>query len=125
MTTSQQPIDLAAIRERLAQKQGPKYWQSLEELADSPEFTQFVEAEFPQEAKVWGDAISRRSFLKLMGASMAFAGLSACYPIQRKKIVPYVKQPEQLVPGKPLFFATAMTLSGYALPLLALSLIHI
>jgi molybdopterin-containing oxidoreductase family iron-sulfur binding subunit len=119
MSQNENTIDIAAIRERLANSQGPKYWQSLDELAETPEFTQFVQAEFPKEASVWNDAVSRRSFLKLMGASLAFAGLTACYPIQRKKIVPYVKMPEQIVPGKPLFYATATTLGGYALGLLA------
>ncbi|MBC7545658.1 MAG: 4Fe-4S dicluster domain-containing protein, partial [Candidatus Sericytochromatia bacterium] len=67
----------------------------------------------------WNDAVSRRSFLKLMGASLAFAGLTACYPIQRKKIVAYVKAPEEIVAGKPLFFATTMPFAGYAMGLLA------
>jgi molybdopterin-containing oxidoreductase family iron-sulfur binding subunit len=103
----------------LASSQGPKYWQSLEELSETPEFTQFLEAEFPRQATVWNDAVSRRSFLKLMGASLAFAGLTACYPMQRKKIVPYIKAPEQIVPGKPLFYATTMPFAGYAMGVLA------
>src|ERR1700682_3318210 len=56
--------------------------------------------------------MQRRDFLKLMGASVALGGLASCYPAE--KIVPYVKQPETLTPGKPIFFASAMPLSGYA-----------
>jgi molybdopterin-containing oxidoreductase family iron-sulfur binding subunit len=119
MSQNENTIDIAAIRKRLANSQGPKYWQSLEELSETPEFSEFLEAEFPRQATVWNDAVSRRSFLKLMGASLAFAGLTACYPMQRKKIVPYLKMPEQIVPGKPLFYATAMPLAGYAMGLLA------
>ena len=57
---------------------GKKYWRSLEELADAPEFREFVEREFPQHAEEWNDPVERRTFLKLMGASLALAGLSGC-----------------------------------------------
>jgi molybdopterin-containing oxidoreductase family iron-sulfur binding subunit len=53
-----------------------------------------------------------------MGASLAMAGMTACTKQPLEPIVPYVKQPEEIVPGKPLFFATAFTLGGYAAPLL-------
>ena len=58
--------------------------------------------------------MSRRQFLHLMGASLALAGVTGCTRQPREAIVPYVKQPEELVLGKPLFFATATTLRGYA-----------
>src|SRR6266567_4637135 len=64
------------------------------------------------------DAVSRRGFLKLMGASMALAGMTACTKQPLEPIVPYVRQPEEVVPGRPLFYATAFTLGGYATPLL-------
>ncbi|MGH9871663.1 MAG: TAT-variant-translocated molybdopterin oxidoreductase, partial [Pyrinomonadaceae bacterium] len=57
-------------------KSGKSYWRSLEELADSPEFREFVEREYPQHAEEWNDPFERRTFLKLMGASLALAGLS-------------------------------------------------
>jgi MoCo/4Fe-4S cofactor protein with predicted Tat translocation signal len=98
-----------------------KYWRSLEELIDAPEFREFVEREFPQQAEEWNDPVERRTFLKLMGASLALAGLSGCVYQPPEKIVPYVKQPEEEVPGKALFFATAATLGGVATPLLARS----
>jgi molybdopterin-containing oxidoreductase family iron-sulfur binding subunit len=100
---------------------GKKFWRSLEELADAPEFREFVEREYPQHAEEWNDPVERRTFLKLMGASLALAGLSGCAFQPAEKIVPNVKQPEDMAPGKPLFFATAFSLGGIATPLLARS----
>src|SRR6267154_2713143 len=100
---------------------GKTYWRSLEELADSPVFEEFVQREFPQAAEEWNDPVERRTFLKLMGASLALAGLSGCVIQPPEKIVPYVKQPEEEVPGKGLYFATAFSLGGIATPLLARS----
>jgi len=98
-----------------------KYWRSLEELADAPEFREFVTREYPQHAEEWDDPVERRTFLKLMGASLALAGLSGCVFQAPEKIVPYVTQPEHGTPGKALFFATASSLGGVATPLLARS----
>jgi len=89
-----------------------KYWRSFEELSQTPEFRAFVEDEFPNRTPDWNDAGSRRKFLTLMGASIAFAGASACTVQPAESIVPYVRQPEDFVPGKPLFYATAMTGAG-------------
>jgi molybdopterin-containing oxidoreductase family iron-sulfur binding subunit len=66
----------------------------------------------------WAAGLDRRELLKLGGVSLALAGLTACTRQPAEKIVPYVRQPEEIVPGKPLFFATAMTLGGYATGLL-------
>jgi MoCo/4Fe-4S cofactor protein with predicted Tat translocation signal len=104
-----------------APRTGKKYWRSIEELADSPTFREFVAREFPQQAENWDDPVGRRNFLKLMGASLALAGLSGCVFQPPEKIVPYVKQPEETVPGKPLFFATAAPLFGPATPVLVRS----
>jgi molybdopterin-containing oxidoreductase family iron-sulfur binding subunit len=98
-----------------------KYWRSLDELADTPQFREFVAREFPQQAEGWNDPVERRTFLKLMGASLALAGLSGCVFQPPEKIVPYVKQPEEHVPGKALFFATAAPLLGVATPILVRS----
>ncbi|HWT02250.1 MAG TPA: TAT-variant-translocated molybdopterin oxidoreductase [Pyrinomonadaceae bacterium] len=115
--------NFALMRERILAEQdgGPRYWRSLEELADTPEFREFVEREYPQHAEEWHDPIGRRNFIKLMGASLALAGLTSCVYQPPEKIVPYVDQPEEMVPGKPLFFATAMPLGGVATPLLVKS----
>jgi molybdopterin-containing oxidoreductase family iron-sulfur binding subunit len=98
-----------------------EYWRSLEELADSPILEEFVNREFPHAAEEWNDPVERRTFLKLMGASLALAGLSGCVIQPPEKVIPYVKQPEEEVPGKGLFFATAYSLSGVATPLLVRS----
>src|ERR687884_2046211 len=114
--------NFALMRDRiLADQDGKEYWRSLEELADSDEFREFVEREYPQHAEEWDAPFSRRPFLKLMGASLALAGLNACVSQPAEKIVPYVNQPEEIVPGKPLFFATAMPGPGGATPLLVKS----
>src|SRR5436309_1617352 len=97
------------------------YWRSLEELADSPILEEFVRREFPQHAEEWTDPVERRTFLKLMGASLALAGLSGCVIQPPEKIVPYVKQPEEETPGKGLYFATAFSLGGIATPVLVRS----
>ena len=111
-------IDLETARARIAEAKGPEYWRSLEELAGSAEFQEMMHREFPKGASEWVDSVSRRGFLKLMGASMALAGMTACTKMPMEPIVPYVRQPEDVVPGIPLFFATAFTLGGYASPIL-------
>ncbi len=112
-------MTLADIRSRLAGLEGRTYWRSLEELADTPEFREYVGREFPAQASEFGDPAGRRDFLKLMGASLALAGVSACTRQPEERIVPYVRQPEEIVPGRPLFYATAMPLGGFGYPLLA------
>ncbi|MFO7303508.1 MAG: TAT-variant-translocated molybdopterin oxidoreductase [Acidobacteriota bacterium] len=112
-------MELADIRTRLAGLQGRTYWRSLEELADTPEFRQYLEREFPAQASEFTDPVGRRNFLKLMGASLALAGVSACTRQPPEALVPYVRQPEEVIPGRPLFFATAMPEGGLGLPLLA------
>jgi MoCo/4Fe-4S cofactor protein with predicted Tat translocation signal len=90
------------------------YWKSLEELASTADFRAFVEDEFPNRKPDWNDPGSRRRFLRLMGASIALAGASACTKQPKELIVPYVRQPEEMIPGKPLFYATAMSVAGIA-----------
>jgi MoCo/4Fe-4S cofactor protein with predicted Tat translocation signal len=108
-----EPLDLAAIRARLAGAEGPRFWQSLEEIARTEGFGEFLFREFPRQASEWeDDEPGRRKFLKLMGASLALAGLTACTRQPNEIIMPYVRAPEEIVPGKPLFFATAAPLSG-------------
>jgi MoCo/4Fe-4S cofactor protein with predicted Tat translocation signal len=98
---------------------GKKYWRSLGELEDTPEFRQWLEREFPAGAsELRLDPVSRRNFLKLMGASTALAGLglSACRrPL--KHLVPFTNGVEWAIPGKPLFFATSMPDWRGAIPL--------
>ena len=103
---------ILSLQDDEAPRGGKKYWRSLEELADTPVFREFVAREFPQQAEGWNDPIERRTFIKLMGASLALAGLSGCVFQPPEKIVPNVNQPEEHVPGKSLFFATAAPLFG-------------
>jgi len=111
-------LDLVQVRADIEKKNGPEFWRSLEELAGTAEFREMMHREFPKGASEWLDAVSRRGFLKLMGASMALAGMTGCTKQPFEPIVPYVRQPEELVPGRPLFFASAFTLGGYGLPVL-------
>jgi molybdopterin-containing oxidoreductase family iron-sulfur binding subunit len=91
-------------------------WRSLDELSETPEFIESLAREFPQQAGELNDPAGRRHFLKLMAASLGLAGvgLGGCLRQPDEKIVPYVKQPEEVIPGKPLYFATCTTLGGYA-----------
>src|SRR5580698_1777348 len=95
-----------------------KYWRSLDELASVDGFKDFLHREFPRQASEWIDDEGRRNLLKIMGASLALAGLSACTKQPTEFTMPYVEAPEQLIPGKPLFFATAFPVKGIASPVL-------
>lgn len=114
-------LTLETIREKLSGDKGRQYWRSLQEIAETDEFKEFLHREFPREASVWGEGLSRRRFMQVMGASLALAGLSACVKQPEEKIVPYVKQPEIMVPGKPLYYSTAFVMSGYATGVVATS----
>jgi len=107
-------IDISRIRRRLEEMHGLNYWRSLDEIAGTPEFQDFLHREFPSAASELKDEVSRRHFLKIMGASLALTGMAACTRQPVEKIVPYVKQPPELVPGKPLHYATTALLDGFA-----------
>src|SRR6202162_4130609 len=123
-------LDLNSVRARIdhatahdaglseKEKTGPEYWRSLEELAGSDAFQQALHREHPKGASEWVDSVSRRGFLKVMGRSLGLAGMTGCVRLPLEPIVPYVRQPENVIPGRPMFYATAMTLGGYASPLL-------
>ena len=113
-TAHKDGLDLAAIRKRLDHSEGQDYWRSLNELADTDEFRNYLHREFPEGASEWSDEVGRRKFLQVMGASLAFAGLTSCTRQPPEKIIPYVRAPEQIVPGKPLFFASALSQGGFA-----------
>jgi MoCo/4Fe-4S cofactor protein with predicted Tat translocation signal len=119
-------LDLNSVRARIdqatahdaAEKTGPEYWRSLEELAGSQDFQEALHREFPKGASEWVDSVSRRGFLKVMGASLGLAGMTGCVRLPLEPIVPYVRQPENVIPGRPMFYASAVTLGGYASPVL-------
>jgi MoCo/4Fe-4S cofactor protein with predicted Tat translocation signal len=118
---NQQELTLEAARAKLAGQTGKKYWRSVDELADTPAFREAVQREFPTQAAEWIDPVSRRGFLKVMSASLALAGLSGCTKQPDEPIYPYVKEPEDLVLGRPVYFATAMPFNTGAVPLLVKS----
>src|SRR6201998_1516162 len=110
-------IDIATAHDA-AEKTGPQYWRSLEELAGSDDFQQALHREFPKGASEWVDSVSRRGFLKVMGASLGLAGMTGCVRLPLEPIVPDVRQPENVIPGRPMYYASAITLGGYASPVL-------
>jgi MoCo/4Fe-4S cofactor protein with predicted Tat translocation signal len=116
-------LTLAEVRAKLDGKSGKRYWKSLDELADTPAFQELMQEEFPRQAGAgeWVDSVSRRGFLKVMGASFALAGLAGCTKQPDEPIFPYVKQPEDLVLGKSMYFATAHPFPTGAIPVLVKS----
>ncbi len=104
-------LDIARARTRLGELQGREYWRSLEELLETEDFREHLHREF----RVPIDSgVDRRELLTLMGASIALAGLTGCTRQPTERIYPYVKPPEEMVPGEPLFYATAHLHGGYA-----------
>jgi MoCo/4Fe-4S cofactor protein with predicted Tat translocation signal len=107
-----QKMDLKSIRKRLAQ--GDKdLWRSLDELAETEEFLEYLEDEFPQQVRS-AKGLDRRDFLKLMAASLGLAGLTACMPRENELIMPYTQAPAELMPGRPMVYASAYEMDGYA-----------
>jgi MoCo/4Fe-4S cofactor protein with predicted Tat translocation signal len=117
-TVREHPLDLATVREKLRDKSGKQYWRTLEELAGNPHFDDLLHREFPRHASEWDDAVDRRNFLKLMGASLALAGMAGCGRPDENNIVPYVKQPDGMILGRPRFYATAMPFGADAVGVL-------
>ena len=126
-TTSDSPhapkMTLDAVREKLAGQTGRRFWKNLDELAATSEFNDLMAEEFPRQAMQgeWVDPVSRRGFLKVMGASLALAGLAGCTKQPDEPIYPYIKQPEDLVLGRPMYFATAHPFPTGAIPVLVKS----
>jgi molybdopterin-containing oxidoreductase family iron-sulfur binding subunit len=108
-------LDLEALRKRLDGKTGREYWRTMEDLAETPEVKQYLEDEFPERSPEWLNPLNRRDVLRLMGASFALAGLTACTRQPTERIIPYVHQPEEVTLGKPLFYASAFPMDGYGI----------
>ena len=108
------PHDIAALRAHLASEAGPALWRSLEAVAETPAFRDFLAQEFPSASRL-ADGPDRRQFFKLMAASFAMAGLAACSEEDgRAHEVPYVRNPERIEPGAPLVYASAALVDGIA-----------
>jgi molybdopterin-containing oxidoreductase family iron-sulfur binding subunit len=114
-------LTLAEVRAKLDGKTGRRFWKNLDELAETPAFHELMAEEFPRQSTEWVDAVSRRGFLKVMGASLALAGLAGCTKQPDEAIYPYIKQPEDLILGKPMYFATAYPFPTGAVPVLVKS----
>jgi MoCo/4Fe-4S cofactor protein with predicted Tat translocation signal len=119
-------MTLAEVRAKLDGKTGRRFWKNLDELAETPAFHELMREEFPRQAGSmgvgeWVDSVSRRGFLKVMSASLALAGLAGCTKQPDEPIFPYVKQPEDLVLGKAMYFATAFPFPTGAIPVLVKS----
>jgi molybdopterin-containing oxidoreductase family iron-sulfur binding subunit len=95
-------------------EQKPQYWRTLDELAQTDAFRELLERKLPSALALLDEGIDRRKFLGLLGASLALAGITGCSQAPVERINPYVRAPEEIVPGRPLYFATAMPLAGYA-----------
>jgi molybdopterin-containing oxidoreductase family iron-sulfur binding subunit len=105
-------MDLETIREKLSSENGRAYWRSLDELSNTEEFQDFVKHEFPRDVEQWLAPMTRRHFLQLMGAGLAMAFFAGCRkPLQ--EIIPYNKSPEEIIPGRPLFYASSLPFGGY------------
>ena len=111
--------NLTGVRGNPAPSRGRDYWRSLDQLADTEEFQELIRREFPEQASEMTNPVTRRNFLKLMGASLAFGGLTSCTIQPTEKIVPHVRAPEYVVPGRPLFYATATSVGGITTGILA------
>ena len=110
--------DIQSLREKLAAGEGPQFWRTLEEAAESEELDDYITQEFPGLSGQIPQGVDRRNLLKVMAASLAMAGAAACTKQPKELIVPYVRQPENIIPGLPLFYATAMPVQGYGRGLL-------
>lgn len=124
MSSPEQPkdrIDLVTIRAKLEQQKGPQFWQSLGQLAETDEYKGFLNQGLVPGTEQPRNGVNRRDALKLMGATAALAGLTACTKMPLERIVPYVNNPEEFVPGKHLFFATTMPWQGTGQGILAWS----
>ncbi len=99
---------------------GPKYWRSLDQLAERPEFRQWLEREFPSGASIAPEGESRRNWMKLMSASFLLAGLGGVAAGCRRPeevLTPFAKQPENYIHGGWQYFATSMPIRGTSVPL--------
>lgn len=93
--------------EAIKEKKRPNYWKSLNELAKNKEYEEYAGREFRKGASELSDGLTRKSFLQLMGASVALAGFASCRrPVE--KLMPYSNSPEDIIPGEALYYASAV-----------------
>ena len=103
----------AAAKPAAPPASGPEYWRSLDQLADTPEFRQWVEREFPEDAAGVLDGQSRRTMLKIMAASFGLAGMAACRRPE-VRLAPQARGRFDYVPGAPYNYTSVFALGGHA-----------
>src|SRR5260370_815011 len=118
-TLREHRLELSAVREKLKGKSGKQYWRTLEELSEDPHFEELLHREFPRHASEWDDAVDRRDFLKLMGASLALAGMAGCGRPDESPLLPYVQHPDPTLLVEPTFFPTLIPFGADAVGVLA------
>ena len=96
---------------------GKSFWRSLQEYQRSDAFGEMLKAEFPSVFQLW--AVDRREVLRVMGASLALAGMTACKPVRSDDVVPFVNRPDGYLDGRVDHYATAVLMEGYAQPVVA------
>src|SRR3569833_3448525 len=89
-------LGLDEVKEKLTEARGPRYWRTLDELAETPEFEEMLHREFPRAAMQWASSTTRRDVLMIMGASLALGGLSACVKLPQKPNKPNNHLPEEM-----------------------------
>jgi MoCo/4Fe-4S cofactor protein with predicted Tat translocation signal len=110
-------LDIGALRARLEGRQGHAFWRSLEEAAADGAFEEALKAEFPTQFEFW--RTDRRELLRVMGASLALAGLAGCSSRRSQDAIPYVNRPGDAIEGRGGQYATAVIFDGYAQPVVA------
>ncbi len=114
--TSTVETPLASMQAKLAGTKGRLFWRAFEQVAETTEFKEWVEDEFPNRASLL--QANRRQFLTLGGAALAMAGLTGCRILAQTKAVPYVRAPEEMIPGNAMMYASTLTRGGYAMGVL-------
>lgn len=105
-----------------AGESGKRYWQSIDELSETPDFKEWLDREFPEGANEFTDGVSRRHFVQIMSASFVLAGLglTGCRrPVER--ILPFSQKPDGYIHGVPELYATAMPTRSGGIPLVVRS----
>jgi molybdopterin-containing oxidoreductase family iron-sulfur binding subunit len=105
------PSALDALRARLGDARGPRYWRALEELVEQPAWRSRLQEALPQLSQL-EPKLDRRGFLRLLGASLALAGLGACSRPPQEELVPWVRRPDQLPPSLPRYYASTLACAG-------------
>ncbi len=112
-------VELVSIRSQPEEARARKFWKDVGRLGETEPYKRYLASAFRRDGEKERGGISRRDMFRLLGASAALAGTTACTKLPLEKIVPYVNPPEEFKPDTPLFFATSMPWGGVAQGVLA------